>query len=101
MVDCMLASRVQVTMGRDFFHVQVIYVITKIVTPCFNKPSLFSRSQMGQWDSIVDASWYFPIMLILCFLSMHYVTIYIYNFTFLHKNDHDRNKMRATRATAI
>ena len=29
------------------------------------------------------------------------LTIHIYNCTFLHKNDHDRNKMIATRATAI
>ena len=29
------------------------------------------------------------------------LTIYIYNCTFLHKNDYDRNKMQVTRATAI
>ena len=31
-----------------FFCVQVIYVIMKIVTPCFNRPSLLSRSLVGQ-----------------------------------------------------
>ena len=29
------------------------------------------------------------------------LTIYIYNCTLLHKNDHDINKMQVTRATAI
>ena len=29
------------------------------------------------------------------------LTIYIYNCTILHKKDHDRNKMRVIRATAI
>ena len=29
------------------------------------------------------------------------LTIYIYNCTFLHKNDHDRNKTQVTIATAI
>ena len=29
------------------------------------------------------------------------LTIYIYNCTFLHKNDDDRNKMSVIRATAI
>ena len=30
-----------------FFCVHVIYVIMKIVTPCFNRPSLLSRSLVG------------------------------------------------------
>ena len=29
------------------------------------------------------------------------LTIYIYNRTFLHKNDYDKNKMQVTKATAI
>ena len=32
---------------------------------------------------------------------MHYADNYIYNYTFLHNNDHIRNKMWATRATVI
>ena len=31
-----------------FFCVQVIYVIVEIVIPCFNRPSLLSRSLVGQ-----------------------------------------------------
>ena len=33
--------------GGIFFCVQVICVIMKIVTPCFNRPSLLSRSLVG------------------------------------------------------
>ena len=29
----------------------------------------------------------------ICFLGMHYAGNFIYNCTFSHKNDHDRNKM--------
>ena len=29
------------------------------------------------------------------------LTIYIYNCTFLYKNNHDRNKMRVIRAAAV
>ena len=43
MVDCM-SSGDQVTVGWDIFCVQVIFVIVKIATPCFNRPSLLSRS---------------------------------------------------------
>ena len=46
-LDCMLPG-VQVATGLNFFCVQVIYVIMKIVTPCFNRPSLLSRSLVGQ-----------------------------------------------------
>ena len=31
----------------SFFCIQVIYVIVKIVTPCFNRPSLLSSSLVG------------------------------------------------------
>ena len=34
--------------GWDFFCIQVIYVIMKIVTPYINRPSLLSRSPVGQ-----------------------------------------------------
>ena len=42
---------VKVIAGLEFFCVQIIYVIVKIVTPCFNRPSLLSRSK---WDSVLD-----------------------------------------------
>ena len=46
-LDCMLPG-VQVITGLEFFFcVQVIYVIVKIVTPCFNRPSSLSRSLVG------------------------------------------------------
>ena len=46
-LDCMLPG-VQVIAGLGFFFcVQVIYVIMKIVTPCFNRPSLLSRFLVG------------------------------------------------------
>ena len=33
---------------------------------------------------------------------MHYAdNLYLYNCTFLHKNNHDRNRMRAARATTM
>ena len=35
------------------------------------------------------------------YISMHYADNLYYNCIFLHKNDHDRNKMLATRATAV
>ena len=38
-------------LGQDVFCFQVIYVIVKIVIPCFSRPSLLSRSQ---WDSILE-----------------------------------------------
>ena len=46
-LDCMLPE-VQITAGLGFFYIQVIYVIVKILTPCFNRPSLLSRSLMEQ-----------------------------------------------------
>ena len=42
-LDCMLPG-VQVTIPLGFFCAQVIYVIVSIVLPCFNRPSLLSRS---------------------------------------------------------
>ena len=30
------------------FYIQVIYVIVNVMTPCFHRPSLLSRSLMGQ-----------------------------------------------------
>ena len=42
-LDCMLPG-LEVTAGLGFFCVQVIYVTVKIVPPCFNRPSLLSRS---------------------------------------------------------
>ena len=33
--------------GLDFFYVQVIYVITKIVSPCINRPRLLSKFLVG------------------------------------------------------
>ena len=45
-LDCMLAG-VEVTTGLRFFCIQVVYVIVKIVTPCFNRLSLLNRSLVG------------------------------------------------------
>ena len=46
-LDCMLPG-VQVTAGLGFFTVfKSFIVIVKIVTPCFNRPSLLSRSLVG------------------------------------------------------
>ena len=45
---------VQVTAGLGFFCVQVIYVIVKILTPCFNKQSLLSTSLVGQCTGWMD-----------------------------------------------
>ena len=42
---------VQETAGLGFFCAQVIYVVVKIVTPCFNRLSLLSRSP---WDSVLE-----------------------------------------------
>ena len=47
-IDCML-SGVQVTTGMGFFCIQVIIVIAKIVTSCFHRPSLLSRSVQGKF----------------------------------------------------
>ena len=35
---------------RIYFSVQVIYVIVRTMTPCFNKPSLLSRSLVGKYS---------------------------------------------------
>ena len=46
-LDCMMPG-VEVTVGLLFvICVQIIYVIMKIVTPCFNRPSLLSKSLVG------------------------------------------------------
>ena len=45
-LDSMLPG-VHVTAALDFFCVQVIYVIVKIMTPCFNRLSPLSRSPVG------------------------------------------------------
>ena len=37
------------------------------------------------------------MLLLVCIM----LTFYIYNYAFLHKNGHNRNKVRITRATAI
>ena len=45
-LDCLLPG-IKVTTRLGFFCIQVIYVIVKIVTPYFHRPSLISRSVVG------------------------------------------------------
>ena len=37
--------------SREFFCVQVVYVIVKIVTPCFSKPSLLGKNTASGFSS--------------------------------------------------
>ena len=51
-------------LGWDFFSDQVVYVIMKIVTSCFNRLSLLSRSLVGYILENI------PLMICYCVLNI-------------------------------
>ena len=51
-VQCNLKWAKTQSFHGSFFCVQVIYVIVKIVTPCFNRPMAFLAGP--SWDNVLE-----------------------------------------------